>query len=72
MPYGDEFLEYDLYDEDWEEGISKFYDFNLLDLLEEAGDTLILADRTSYEIENNPVCLKYFEALKDKAVDETN
>lgn len=39
---------------EFEEFIEDYYDFNLLDLLED-GD-FALADRSRYEIEHNPVC----------------
>lgn len=39
---------------EFEEYIEDFYDFDLFDLLDD--DALILADRTNYEIENNPLC----------------
>lgn len=39
---------------EFEEFIEDYYDFNLLDLLEE--EDFALADRSRYDIENNPIC----------------
>lgn len=69
MPYDDDILDYEVFDEDWEQGMSDFYDFNLLDLLEETADSLILADRTAYDIEHNPVCIEALENIKFKAIE---
>jgi|GEM_PF-1832638 len=41
---------------EFEDYIEDFYEFNLLDLLDE--DDIALADRSRYEIENDPTCIK--------------
>lgn len=67
MPYEDDILDYEVYDEDWENGMSEYYDFNLLDLLEETADALALADGTAYDMEHNPLCLEALENIRCRA-----
>lgn len=62
MPENDEILDYIAYDEDWEEGMSMYYDYNLLDLLEKTSEILPLADCSYYDIENNS---EYLQLLQD-------
>ncbi len=51
MPEDDEIMDYDLYDADWEENMGMYYDYNLLDLLEETSDELELADNSYFDAE---------------------
>lgn len=60
MPNDDEILDYDAYDADWEENMSMYYDYNLLDLLEETSDDLLMADASYYDV------AKQSEELKEE------
>lgn len=51
-------------DEDLLLDIEEYYDFNLLDLLENE-DAIFLADKTSFELENDEKCLEALERLNE-------
>ncbi len=63
MPDEDEVLDYLAYDEDWEEGMSMYYDYNLLDLLEKTSEVLPFADCSYYDIENNSEYLQILQNM---------